>query len=35
VNFERGFPLEEARATASGPTTYGEFTFGLDFTLKI
>ena len=31
VNFERGFPLEKALVTAPGPTTYGEFTFGLNF----
>jgi hypothetical protein len=31
VNFERGFPLQKALVTASGPTTYGEFTFGLNF----
>jgi hypothetical protein len=35
VNFERGFPLEKARVTASGPATYSGLTFGLDFILKI
>jgi len=31
VNFERGFPLEKPLVTARAPTTYGEFTFGLNF----
>jgi hypothetical protein len=31
VNFERGFPLEKPLVTARAPTTYGEFTFGMNF----
>ena len=32
VNLERGFPLTKPLVTASGPTTYSEFTLGLNYT---
>ena len=32
VNLERGFPLQKALVTASAPTTYSEFTLGLNIT---
>ena len=31
MNFERGLPLEKPLVAAGAPTTYGEFTFGLNF----
>lgn len=31
VNLQRGFPLEKGLVTASGPTTYGEFTLGITY----
>jgi hypothetical protein len=31
ANLQRGFPLEKGLITASGPTTYGEFTLGFTY----